>query len=120
VEKYVEDLTYLVHVIHIPTVRAIVDHLYRDIHVQKRPNPSHVALLSSIIANTLHLWTRQDSDKWLSLPVDDANKGAFMWLKATIDLLDYASQTSGDTLEGIQARIIVSSLICNLEGVSPR
>ncbi|KAL3494736.1 hypothetical protein BJX62DRAFT_26785 [Aspergillus germanicus] len=120
VEKYVEDLTYLVHVIHIPTVRAIVDHLYRDIHVQKRPNPSHVALLSSIIANTLHLWTRQDSDKWLSLPVEDANKGAFMWLKATIDLLDYASQTSGDTLEGIQARIIVSSLICNLEGVSPR
>ncbi|CEN62802.1 hypothetical protein ASPCAL09431 [Aspergillus calidoustus] len=120
VEKYVEDLTYLVHIIHIPTMRATVDQLYRDIHVQKRPNPSHVALLSSIIANTLHSWTRQDSEKWLSLPVDGANKGAFMWLKSTLDLLDYASQTSGDALEGIQARIIVSSLICNLEGVSPR
>ncbi|KAJ0416097.1 hypothetical protein BJY00DRAFT_326470 [Aspergillus carlsbadensis] len=120
VEKYIEDLTYLVHVIHIPTTRAIVDQLYRDIHVQKRPNLSHVALLSSIIANTLHSWTRRDSDKWLSLPVEVANKGAFIWLKATLDLLDYASQTSNDTLEGIQAKIIVASLICNLEGVSPR
>ncbi|KAL2841581.1 hypothetical protein BJY01DRAFT_257013 [Aspergillus pseudoustus] len=120
VEKYVEDLTYLVHVIHIPSVRAMVDHLYRDIHMQKRPNSSHVALLSSIIANTLYSWTRRDSEKWISLPVEDANRGAFTWLKSTLDLLDYASQMSGDTLEGTQARIIVSSLMCNLEGVSPR
>ncbi|KAL2865425.1 uncharacterized protein BJX67DRAFT_358864 [Aspergillus lucknowensis] len=120
VEKYVEELTYVLHVIHIPSVRATVDYLYEGLHRQVRPKSSHVALLLSIIANTLYSWTSRDSERMPYLTIEDTNRCASVWLNAALDLLEHVSQASHGSLEAIQARIITASLVCNLEGVSSR
>ncbi|KAL2828464.1 hypothetical protein BDW59DRAFT_49762 [Aspergillus cavernicola] len=120
VEKYIEDLTFLLHVVHIPSLRATVDTIYQQLHSEKRPKLSHVALLLSIIASTLYSWSSREPRTLLSLTVEEISRCPSVWLKATLNLLEYASQTSTGSLEEIQARIITSSVVCNLEGVSSR
>ncbi|KAL4873659.1 hypothetical protein BDV12DRAFT_51062 [Aspergillus spectabilis] len=119
VEKYIADLTCLLHVVHIPSLKAMVSQVYQELRLQISPRPSYVALLMSIIATTLYSWASRDSGPWLSLTAEDMNRCAHTWLKATLALLEY-SQTLDGSLEEIQARIITSSIVCNLEGVSPR
>ncbi|KAL4886399.1 hypothetical protein BJY04DRAFT_204705 [Aspergillus karnatakaensis] len=104
-EKYIKDLTCLVHVIHIPSFKRMVSHIYQNLDAPEGPRPSHIALLMSIIA--------------FSLTAEEANRCARIWLRATVSWLEY-SQAHDCSLEEIQARIITSSIVSNLEGVSRR
>ncbi|KAL4781991.1 hypothetical protein BJX76DRAFT_369430 [Aspergillus varians] len=98
VEKYLEDLTYLVHVIHIPSIRTMMDQLYQEIHMQRRPKPSHIVLLLSIIASTLYSWTSRDPGTLLSLTAEELMSRAFVFLKGALDLLEYSSRASDGLL----------------------
>jgi hypothetical protein len=120
VEKYLKELTYLLHVIHVPSVRMTVERLYEAVHMQTQPKPAYIALLLSIIASTLYSWTARDPGVLLSLTADEVKSRTLVFLKAALDLLEYSSRASDTSLEEVQARIITSSVVCNFEGVSSR
>ncbi|PLB48529.1 hypothetical protein P170DRAFT_387034 [Aspergillus steynii IBT 23096] len=119
-DKYIRDITYLHHVVHIPTLRAVVDGIYEDIGSLKQPTPSHVVLLYSIVASAIYSWTEQDVDLPFCRNGEDATKMSALWVKSTLDLLDYLRRASSKSLEEIQAIIIASFVVCHLEGPSPR
>ena len=118
-EKYLNDITYIHHVVHSPSVRVLMDGLYEDLDQQVNIRPGHVALLLSILASATYSWTSRDSDTLFST-VDQANDQSTSWIKAALDVLDYSRRTTSGALEDIHARVILSFVLCSPEGTSPR
>ncbi|KAK1148448.1 hypothetical protein N8T08_009451 [Aspergillus melleus] len=119
-DKYIRDVTFIHHVIHVPTVRALVDGIYEDIESQKQPKPHHVVLLYGIIASSIYSWTEQDADLPFCRNGEEATEKSALWVKSALDLLDYLRRASSQSLEEIQAIIIASFVVCHLEGPSAR
>ncbi|KFY53745.1 hypothetical protein V496_07388 [Pseudogymnoascus sp. VKM F-4515 (FW-2607)] len=119
VQKYLSDITYIHHVVHSPTVRKVIDEIYEDLSKGISPKVGHIALLLSIIASATYSWTTRDSNKVFPT-VGDADRQCPSWIKAALDVLEYSRRTTSGAIEDIQATIIVSFVVTNLEGLSPR
>ncbi|KAJ5579790.1 uncharacterized protein N7459_005775 [Penicillium hispanicum] len=118
VEKYLANITCLHHVVHIPTVRLLVDEIYDKLH-QKGPVPlGHVSLLLAILASTAFFWTDRDINSSLFPSVEEANRKSTAWMKIALEVLEYSRRKRSDSLEDIQAIIIVSFLTCNFVGIT--
>lgn len=121
--KYIANLSYIHHVLHHPSLFAIVDDIYRRIDEQDPLLPGHAVLLLSIIASTTYVWTSDDvagdEDSLFRSPAE-ANLQTPLWIKATYDVLNAIQNCPPISLETIQSIIILSFLVCNLEGVSLR
>ncbi|PVH87146.1 hypothetical protein DL98DRAFT_544932 [Cadophora sp. DSE1049] len=119
-EKYISNITYFHHVIHTPSLWVVMKELYTNVNQQRQPDPSHVALLLSIIASTTYSWTAIDCNGSLFPTTSEANRQTPLWIKATEDVLDYCHRTTCPSLEIVQSTIVVSFLVCNLEGLAQR
>ncbi|OAP64700.1 hypothetical protein AYL99_00672 [Fonsecaea erecta] len=119
VDKYLRDLTYIHHVIHSPSLRKLVDDIYHDLDQHISPKHSHVALLLSVVASATFVWTLQD-DPNLYRSVEDTRQQATSWVTAVLDVLDHSRRTMNGSIEDVQALVIVSFLVCNMEGTSLR
>lgn len=119
VEKYLRDITYIHHVIHSPSLRSLVHGLYKDLDQQIPLRPGQVALLLSVIATTTYWWSIRD-DSTLFSSVAETNAQSALWVTALLDILDYSRRATSGSLEDIQAMIIGSFVLCNLEGTSLR
>jgi hypothetical protein len=120
---YITELNYIQHVTHYPSLPAILDEVYRSIESREPPNPSKTALLLSIIAHTTHVWTVPDglnSERPLFLSSSQARSQTSIWIKATYTVLDTFQEGHSLALEAIQGIIILSYVLCNIEGVSLR
>ncbi|KAI9039781.1 uncharacterized protein KD926_009124 [Aspergillus affinis] len=119
-DKNIRDVTYIHHVIHVPSVRALVDGIYEDVDNRKQPKPHHVVLLYGIIASSIYLWTEQDMDLPFCRNGKQATEKSALWVKSALDLLDYLRRASSQSMEEIQGIIIASFVVCHLEGPSAR
>lgn len=81
--------------------------------------PGHVALLLAIIASSTFSWTVLDLGV-IFPTVEEAQSQGTSWIKATLDILDYSRRVSAGSIEDIQAMVILSFSVCNIEGISPR
>ncbi|KAJ5724648.1 hypothetical protein N7493_006376 [Penicillium malachiteum] len=120
VDKYLTDITYIHHVVHIPSVKSMVDDLYRALSTDDSGSIElgHVALLLAILASTTFFWTELDMQSPLFSSVAEANKQATLWLRIALDVLEYSRRKALDSLEDVQALIIVGFMITNLVGVA--
>lgn len=118
-DKYLDDITYIHHVVHSPTVRLLVDDIYVNIERPANAMSGKLALLLSIIASATYSWTCHDNNR-LFISSNEANRQSTAWIKVTLDVLDYSRRSTLGTLEDIQAMIILSFLISSLEGLSKR
>ncbi|KAJ5716947.1 hypothetical protein N7488_002593 [Penicillium malachiteum] len=120
VHKYLTDITYIHHVVHIPSVKSIVDDLYRTLSTNHQGSIKlgHVALLLAILASTTFFWTELDMQSPLFSSVAEANEQATSWLEIALDVLEYSRRKALDSLEDVQAMIIVGFMITNLVGVA--
>ncbi|KAJ5633691.1 hypothetical protein N7528_001533 [Penicillium herquei] len=120
VNKYLTDITYIHHVVHIPSVKSIVDDLYGALFANDQGSIKlgHVALLLAILASTTFFWTELDMQSPLFSSVAEANEQATLWLKIALDVLEYSRRKALDSLEDVQAMIIVGFMITNLVGVA--
>lgn len=119
-ENYLRDVDCLQHVISAHSVRAILDEVYMYV-VERRPvKSSHVALLLSIFASTAYYWTPRSDRNGLFLTFEDANQASLLWSKGVLDVLEHSRRTTAGSVEDIQATIILSFLVFNLEGLSAR
>ncbi|KAF7546028.1 hypothetical protein G7Z17_g8716 [Cylindrodendrum hubeiense] len=62
----------------------------------------------------------QDEKSELFSDSKEANSQAVVWLKAGLDLLDNAQRNGHISIECIQGLLLLSFVICNLEGISVR
>jgi hypothetical protein len=121
-EKYARDITYIHHVIHIPTVRAMVDQVYNKLAKDEPVEPPQIALLLSIFASTTYSWTSLDlaAHPGLFENVEEANAQSPLWVKGCLDLVDRAGRCASRSVENIQAMIIAFFMLVNFEGITLR
>ncbi|KAH8880826.1 hypothetical protein GQ53DRAFT_889593 [Thozetella sp. PMI_491] len=118
---FITELAYIQHTTHLPSLPATVDDVYRRIDAHEPIKAGSLVLLLSIIANATHVWGIHDDagdDDSLFLSSTEANVQTSFWIKATLTVLHAAQNTDRLSLETIQGVIILSFVICNLEGVS--
>lgn len=121
-EKYARDVTYIHHVIHTPTVRAMLDEIYNKLEKDEPVDPPKIALLLSIFASTTYSWTFLDSAAHPGLfeNVEDGNAQSPLWMKGCLDLVDRAGRCVTRSVEDIQAMIIAFFMLVNFEGITLR
>lgn len=119
-EKYIQDIDHVHHVVHCPSLLSILDEVYACLNQQGRVKPGTMILLLSIFASSSHSWVRRDNERGLFSTAAEANSQSSLWIKATEDVLDIGHRTECVSIEGIQGIIIVSFVLGNLEGISRR
>jgi hypothetical protein len=62
VDKYLTEITYIHHVVHDPSVREMVDDLYKNLNNQRPIKIGQVSLLLAILSSTTFFWTERDMD----------------------------------------------------------
>jgi hypothetical protein len=77
-------------------------------------------LLLGIFASSTNSWVQHDSGRGLFANPTEAHDQSNYWIKMIEDLLDVAHRTNSVSIEGVQGLIIVSFVLANLEGLSPR
>jgi Fungal specific transcription factor domain len=116
--NYAKNIDYLQHVLHAPSVRVLLDEVYMHLAERQPVESSHVALLLSIFASTAYYWTSRNDRDLLFLTLQDANQASLLWSKAALDVLEHSRRTTSGSIEDIQATVILSFLVFNLEGFS--
>ncbi|KAF2025148.1 hypothetical protein EK21DRAFT_117077 [Setomelanomma holmii] len=122
VEHYIFSISHFQHILHSPSIPAIIDHVYQQIDAQEPLQPGYVILLLSLIASATHVWTPRDelpAERLLFSSFAQAHIQTPLWIKATNAVIN-ASQNSDVSLETVQGIIILSFLVANLEGPSVR
>ncbi|EEP81635.1 predicted protein [Uncinocarpus reesii 1704] len=122
-DKFITDVSYILQVVHHPSLSAIIDDIYRQVENEGTVKPGHLVLLLSVIAITTEVWTQSDDvrgDGPLFPSSAHANSQTSMWIKETIDVLNGGQNGPALALETIQGIIILSFVLSNLEGVSLR
>ena len=119
-EKFIQDIDHVHHVVHCPSLRTILDDVYARLNHQGQVKPGTMILLLSIFASCTHSWVQQDRERGLFSTSAEANSQSAMWIRATEDVLDIAHRTACVSIEGVEGTIIASFVLGNLEGVSRR
>lgn len=120
VEKYIRDITYIHHVVVASSLRMAIDQVYSDQAEATSAKHGNVSLLLSVLASVTYFWTAEDDQLDLFPAAAEANQQTPFWVKGALDVLHSAHSTASLSVEALQATIIVSFVLCNLEGVSPR
>ncbi|KAJ5128888.1 hypothetical protein N7448_002598 [Penicillium atrosanguineum] len=118
VDKYLTEITYIHHVVHAPSVRTLVEDLYHNLNNQKAVKIGQVSLLLAILTSTTFFWTERDMATPLFSSVEEANGQFTTWMKLALEVLEYSRRTRSDSLEDVQATIIVCFAICNVVGIT--
>ncbi|KAB8269075.1 hypothetical protein BDV30DRAFT_230164 [Aspergillus minisclerotigenes] len=119
-KRYAEDVTYLHHILHLPSVRQQMEDLYKQLSLGLRIEPCHVALILSIFASTAYTLTPLTGGDAVFTNEQTAVKCAFLWSKMALDVLEHSSRSTPGSIEDIQATIILSFVIFNFEGFTMR
>ncbi|KAE8134360.1 hypothetical protein BDV38DRAFT_273692 [Aspergillus pseudotamarii] len=119
-KRYGEDVTYLHHILHLPSVRQQMEDLYKQLSLGLPIEPCHVALILSIFASTAYTLTPLTGGDAVFTNEQTAVKCAFLWSKMALDVLEHSSRSTPGSIEDIQATIILSFVIFNFEGFTMR
>ncbi|KAJ5429979.1 transcriptional regulator family: Fungal Specific TF [Penicillium cf. griseofulvum] len=118
VEKYITEITFLQHVVHIPSVRTMVDELYCDLKERKPVRIGYVSLLLSILASTTSFWTERDMCNHIFSAVEEAVAQSTQWMRLAMDVVDYSRYKHFESIEDIQAMVIITFVTFNIVGIT--
>jgi hypothetical protein len=120
VDHYIETISCVQHIVHQPSLPALVDDVYRQIEGKQAVRPGSIVMLLSILASATHVWVSCDKDDSLFLRPAQAHAQTLMWIRATQTVLSAAQNNAEIELETIQGTAILGFVVCNIEGVSLR
>ncbi|KPM45793.1 hypothetical protein AK830_g860 [Neonectria ditissima] len=120
VDKYLTYTTYIHHIVHSPSLRALVDHVYDSLQNGTQAPMGPAIFLLALCADVTYSWTSRDEETGLFMNSEEANLQAMFWLKAALDLLDNAQRNGHASVECTQGLLLMSFVIFNLEGISAR
>lgn len=116
--KYLDEITHLHHVVHIPSIRVLVDELYQSLNLKTTVQLGQVSLLLAMLASTAFFWTERDMSKPVFSSVAEADAQSKTWMKMALEILEYSRLTNSESLEDIQTMIIIAFLVCNIVGIT--
>ena len=119
-EEYVNGVDFIHPIVHIPSVRSLLKDLYTRLDQGVEVKSSHVALILSMFASTVYLWSVQENHGYDFTSVQDSTTMSIRWLKSALDTLDHSHRSNTASLEDIQATVILGFLIYNIEGWSAK
>lgn len=126
-DKFLSKLSYVYHVLHGPSLSAIIEETYCQINSGlDRVRSGHMVLLLSIIASSTHLWAADDcgsqgtevSPPPLFSSASEAAAQTSLWIKAAHDVLYSQRGGSPPELETVLGIVVLTYLTYNLEGAS--
>ncbi|VUC38082.1 unnamed protein product [Clonostachys rosea] len=120
VNAYIEELIFFQHIAHGPALRLLVDQVYESLQSGADVHLGSVALMLSICADITYLWTPSISRPSINLSDAEASCQSSFWTKATLDVLDHGHRNSHVSIEAIQATMMLTFIIGNMEGISIR
>ncbi|KAH7160596.1 hypothetical protein EDB81DRAFT_319869 [Dactylonectria macrodidyma] len=120
IKKYLDHITFIHHVVHGPSLRALVDNVYDSLQQDLHIPVGSVVLFISICADVTYSWTAQDEASELFSNYHEANLQSMFWLKTALDLLDNAQRNGHISMECIQGTLLLSFVLSNIEGISIR
>lgn len=126
-DLYVSEISYIQHVLYLPSLPQLVDTVYGQIEDHGSVTSGLVVLLLSIIATATHVWSpstaRERSgpaSSTLFASAQYAYAQTAMWIQTTRVVLAAAQESSPPILETVQGVLTLSFLVANLEGPSQR
>lgn len=119
-EKFISEVVPVHHVVHVPSLRQLVDDIYVVLRRQVAVDTGKILLLLSIITSTTFYWDSHDLPGNLFLTPLETRSQAAIWIRATLELLAHYRWNIPASIECVQAIITTSIVLCNLEAVSPR
>lgn len=119
-DRYAKYICHFHHIIHLPTLRKILEAFYQKLSQSQTVDTDHGALLLSIFATVVCYtkWTEPDS-----VPIDISTErhNVFqLWFRSALDLLDHSRRVLQASIEIVQTSIIIVFLDYNLEGFTSR
>jgi Fungal specific transcription factor domain len=117
---YIDNSNCFLHIIHEPSIRALIVDVYDRLSCSKSVRCGSVALIFSIIATSGCFWGTSFSSSCAFESRDDAANKSRAWQQAAWDLMDQSQRVSSGALEDVQARMILADLLYNMEGCSSR
>lgn len=118
VEKYSKEITYLHHVAHTPSLQILVEKLYGDLRERRPVEIGQVSLLLGILASTTTFWTEHDMKIGIFSSVEQANGQSIRWMNLALEVVEYSRHKHTESLEDVQAMIILIFVTINLVGIS--
>lgn len=121
-QDFTDNPVHLLPVIHQPTVRSTIVQLYDGLAGDSPPRHylAHAALALAIAATSAFFYHPESSIFGASTTPEQATQTSMTWLKAALDLTDLCQRDGSVCLEHVQARVILSHLLYNIEGCSSR
>lgn len=117
-EKYIAEITFLHHVVHVPSVRTMVDELYCGLRESKPVKIGYVSLLLSILASTTSFWTERDMSNRIFSTVEEAVAQSVRWMRLAMEVIDYSRYKHFESIHDIQAMIIIFFVTTNIVGIT--
>jgi hypothetical protein len=122
-EKYVQDIDHIHHIVHTPSLSAMLSRAYTclsDPDSVTKYGGGFIFLFLGIFASATNSWTQFDCDRGLFSTCEEANAQAPLWVKALEDVLDIAHRTMRVSMEGIQGVTIAAFVVLSMSGFSRR
>ena len=119
-EQYLNNVSYIHHIVHPPRVRNEVRKLYTDLESQCQPDLGSAILFLSLLASVTYLLDTEDSDTELSPAATEASDETLSWIRITLTVLNQFQSSNLCSLQSLQAIIITSFLVGNIEGIAQR
>jgi hypothetical protein len=118
VEKYILELTHLHHVVHTPSLRTMLDDLYGCLKESKPLKIGQVSLLLGVLATTTTFWNERDICHPMFSSIKEAKAQSTQWMKLAMEVLEYSRYKHLESLEDVQAMIILIFVTTNLVGIA--
>lgn len=119
-DVYTEQLDPVQHLIHGPTARRSIRHLYRKLQLGEQVEANDTVLLLTTLTSIVAYWGLSENTSSVFGSKQQAINVAVLWLRVALDVLEHVRRTASASLETVQAGIIVVFLIYHIEGFSPK
>jgi hypothetical protein len=118
VEKYILELTHLHHVVHTPSLRTMLNDLYGCLKESKPLQIGQVSLLLAVLSITTTFWNENDMRHSMFPSTQEAHLQSTQWMKLAMEVLEYSRYKHLESLEDVQAMIILIFVTMNLVGIA--
>lgn len=117
-EKYISDLTHMHHVVHTPSLVLMIDDLYHNLKESRPIGIGQVSLVLAVLAITTSFWTERDMHHDIFASTEEANAQSTQWMKLAMEVLEYSRFKHLESLEDVQAMVILIFATTNLVGIA--
>jgi Fungal specific transcription factor domain len=109
-QYYVDNVSWLFHIIHIPTVLSQKEVIYAALSRERMPNLSQLALMSAMLASSAYFWSPQFD---ATIKIGDASVSSHRWSSLAVAALSETNYLDNPSLESIQTMIILTHSLSN-------